>query len=487
MEYQCPRTQKLNTMTSAPTITDQPPLGQPPLGQHWLKTRLKRHVRELVRLAVPAVMMRVGLMAVAMVDTAMVGHYATQHLAWLNLANQSLIMFTLVIGLGLLSGITIYTANAYGQADFRGAGKVWRRSLPFSLLTGGILVAICWPAEFWLIELGQTPENASAGGHLVRILALGLPGHLLFVNCTMFLEGVRRGRIGFYLMVGANIVNLALNYMLIFGHWGAPELGAAGSAWASTGVRWFMAVSALLYVWNARSLHKFRVREPHKQRFSEWRDQRQMGYASGVSLAAEVLAFSALAVFAGWIGTVPLAAFGVVFQVLGMPLMISIGIGVATSVRVGIALSRRDGHDGQLAGYTGLGLTILVVSLLALVIFGFTEFLMNIFTNDVRIIDLLVPLAAIYVVGMVFDAVQMVASMVLRGYKETWWPTYLQGAAFVCVMLPSSYYLGIHIERGFRGLMEGLLVGVIVSFILQFMRFIYLAKREISLQAERAK
>jgi len=464
-------------MTSAPITTDQ----------HWLKARLKRHVRELARLAVPAVMMRVGLMAVAMVDTAMVGHYATQHLAWLNLANQSLIMFTLVIGIGLLSGIVIYTANAYGQADFRGAGKVWRRTLPFSVLTGGMLLAVCWPAEFWLIKLGQTPENAAAGGDLIRILALGLPGHLLFVNCTMFLEGIRRGKIGFYLMVGANLVNLALNYALIFGHWGAPELGAEGSAWASTGVRWFMAISALAYVWNAKSLRKFRVREPHNQRLSEWRDQRQMGYAAGVSLAAEVLAFSALAIFAGWIGIVPLAAFGVVYQVLGLPLMMSIGIGVATSVRVGIALSRRDGRDAQLAGFTGLGMTFLIVSLLAIAIFGFTETLMNIFTNDARIVDLLVPLAAIYIIGMIFDALQMVASMVLRGYKETWWPTYLQGVAFVFVMLPASYYLGIHLERGFTGLMEGLLIGVIVSFILQLLRFLYLAKREIGRSTRRAK
>ncbi len=464
-------------MTSAPIIIDR----------HWLKARLKRHVRELVRLAVPAVMMRIGLMAVAMVDTAMVGHYATQHLAWLNLANQSLIMFTLVIGLGLLSGIVIYTANAYGQADFRGAGKVWRRTLPFSLLIGGILLAVCWPAEFWLVKLGQSPENAAAGGDLVRILALGLPGHLLFVNCTMFLEGIRRGKIGFYLMVGANIVNLVLNYALIFGHWGAPELGAEGSAWASTGVRWFMAASALLYVWNAKSLGKFRVREPHQQDFSQWRDQRQMGYASGVSLAAEVLAFSALAIFAGWIGTVPLAAFGVVYQVLGLPLMMSIGIGVATSVRVGIALSRRDGRDAQLAGFTGLAVSFLIVSLLAIAIFGFTETLMNIFTNDARIIDLLVPIAAIYIIGMIFDAAQMVASMVLRGYKETWWPTYLQGVAFVFVMLPASYYLGIHMERGFRGLMEGMLAGVIVSFILQLLRFLYMAKLEIGRNSGRAK
>jgi len=464
-------------MASAPIITDR----------QWLKSRLKRHVRELVRLAVPAVMMRIGLMALAMVDTAMVGHYATQHLAWLNLANQSIIMTAMVTGLGLLSGIIIYTANAYGAADFRGAGKVWRRSLPFSAGIGLLLVAICWPAETWLLMLDQTPENARIGGDIVRILALGLPAHALFVNCTMFLEGIKRGHIGFYLMIGANLVNVVLNYMFIFGEWGAPELGAAGSAWASTGVRCFMAATAILYVWNAASLRKFRVREPHGQPLSKWSDQRQMGYAAGASLAAEVLAFSALSIFCGWLGTIPLASFGVVYQVLGIPLMISIGIGVATSVRVRIALSRSDGRDAQLAGLTGFAMTFAVVGVLAVGIFIFIKPMIGIFTKDINILILLAPIAGVYVVGMLFDSLQMVASMVLRGYKETWWPTFLQSVAFVFVMLPSSYYLGITIERGFRGLMEGMLAGVIVSFILQLLRFLYMANREIGHGAERAK
>lgn len=451
--------------------------------RQWLKARLSRHVRELARLAAPAVMMRVGLMSLAMVDTAMVGHYATQHLAWLNLANQSIIMFALVIGLGLLSGIIVYAANAYGGADFKGAGKVWRRNIPFSLLIGALIVIVCWPAEFWLTQLGQSSEDALESGGLIRILALGLPGHLLFVNCIMFLEGVKRPHIGFYLTIGANIVNVILNYILIFGHFGAPELGAEGSAWASTGVRWFMAGAALLYVWNATSLKKFGLREAHGQQLLAWRDQRHMGYASGVSLAAEVIAFSALAVFAGWLGTIPLAAFGVVFQVLGIPLMIAIGIGVATTVRVGIALSRGDGPDAALAAITGIIMTFAIAGTLAIFIFFFTKPLMQVFTNDVRIIDLLIPFALIYIAGMVFDSAQMVTSMVLRGYKETWWPTYLQSAAFVFVMLPTSYYLAFPMGHGFKGLMEGLLIGVIVSFSLQLARFIHLARLSIKTTA----
>lgn len=441
----------------------------------WLRERLARHLHELTRLAVPAVLMRIGVFGLAMVDTAMVGHYATEHLAWLNLANQSVIMFALVVGLGLLGGVTVYTANAIGNDNNREAGRVWRRNVPFAFMMGVALLVAVWPAEFWLTLLGQPTDKAFEGGKLIRILALGIPGHMLFVCCTSFLEGIKRAEVGFYLMIGANIVNLLLNYMLIFGHWGAPEMGAAGSAWASTGVRCFMALTAVGYVWFAPSVRGFGLRKSHGQRWDDWKDQRRMGYASAVSMAAEVLAFGALAIFAGWLGTVPLAAHGVVFQVVGIPLMIAIGIGVASSVRVGIAYAREDRADTALAGISGICLNMLIVIAFAVGIYIFITPMLEIFTKDSRIIATLVPPVAIYALAMIGDASQMVVAMILRGYKETWWPTFLQGFSFIFVMLPACYIFAFPVGHGWTGLMEGMLLGVIVSFFLQLARFRYLA------------
>ncbi|WP_417462271.1 MATE family efflux transporter [Kordiimonas sp.] len=443
----------------------------------WLRERLKRHFSELARLAAPAVAMRIGIMGLGMVDTAMVGHYATEHLAWLNLANQSVIMFALVVGLGLLGGITVYVANAVGEGNNREAGRVWRRNLPFTAAIGALILMVIWPAEYWLTLLGQTSEKAHESGQLIRILALGVPAHLLFVCSTMFLEGVKRADVGFYLMVGANVLNVIFNYFLIFGHGGMPEMGAAGSAWSSTIIRWCLAIAAFLYVWYSPSVRGYGTRKPHGQKWGEWSAQRQMGYASAVSLAAEVLAFSALAVFAGWLGTVPLAAHGVVYQVLGVPLMISIGIGVASSVRVGIAFSRRDQADTALAGLAGVLLNFLIVGVLAAGIYMFTAYLLAIFTKDERIIILLLPFALTYTLGMVFDASQMVMTMVLRGFKETWWPTVLQGFSFAFVMLPACYILAFPVGHGLQGLMEGMLIGVVVSWVLQMGRFYQLARR----------
>lgn len=444
----------------------------------WLKERLQRHLSELGRLALPVVLTRVGVLGLGIVDTAMVGHYATDHLAWLNLANQSVVMFVLVVGIGLMMGILIMTASAFGEENYEECGQVWRRTIPFTLLIGAGVVIISWPAEFWLSLLGQSEERAREAGKLIQILAIGLPANLLFVNCSMFLEGVKRAEIGFYLMFAANIVNVGLNYALIYGHIGLPELGATGSAWASTGVRIFLALSAVAFVWFAPSIQKFGVRNPVKSKWRQWKDQRHIGYASAVSLAAEVMAFSAIAVFAGWLGTIPLAAHGVLYQVLGLPIMIAVGIGIATSVRVGIAFARKDRADTILAGLSGFILNAIVCISLAVIIALYPQALTQIFTSDSQIVDLLIPATLVFTIGMVFDGSQMISAGMLRGLKETWWPTSIQTFSFIGVMLPASYVLTFTFERGFLGLMEGTLVGVFVSWVLLTIRFIWLMRAD---------
>jgi MATE family multidrug resistance protein len=450
----------------------------PSFTNSWLKERLKRHLSELGRLALPVILTRVGVLGLGVVDTAMVGHYATDHLAWLNLANQSVVMFALVVGIGLMMGILIMTASAFGEGKLEECGQVWRRTLPFTLLVGLGVVIVSWPAEFWLNAFGQNEAQAREAGKLIQILAIGLPANLLFVNCSMFLEGIKRAEIGFYLMFAANIVNIGLNYILIYGYADLPELGATGSAWASTGVRLFLAITAIAFIWFAPSIQKFGVRKPVQSRWRDWKDQRHIGYASAVSLAAEVIAFSAIAVFAGWLGTVPLAAHGVMYQALGLPIMIAVGIGVATSVRVGIAFSREDRIDTILAGLSGFILTMIVCIGLAVIILISPQTLIQIFTTDLNIIELLIPVTLVFTIGMVFDGAQMVSAGMLRGLKETWWPTSLQTISFVGVMLPASYVLTFYFDRGFLGLMEGTLIGVFVSWILLSIRFIWLVRAE---------
>ncbi len=442
----------------------------------WKQERIHRHVSEIGRVAVPAVMMRLGIMMLGIVDTAMVGHYATEHLAWLNLANQSLIMFTLVVALGLVSGVLIMAASAYGADDFEECGRVWRRSLPFAIVAGILMTAVCYPSEYWLTLLGLSAEKAQQSGYLIRILSFGLIPHLLFACCIMFMEGIKRPGVGFKVMIGANIVNLIINYALIFGNWGMPEMGAEGSAWASTAVRWVMAASVVAYVWFAPSLEKYKVRKPVTDSWQSWSEQREIGYASAVSLAAEVSAFSALAIFAGWISTVALAAHGIIHQLLSLPFMVAIGVGVASSVRVGIAFSRRDRLDVRIGGWTGVAIGAVMLTFFAAAIYIWGDQGIFIFTADMAIFDILIPLLFIIVITMVFDGMQMVLSFTIRGMREKWWPTSIQAFSYIGVMIPLCYYLAIEKDLGLWGLVMGTLVASIVSTSLQAWFFHHLTK-----------
>jgi len=443
----------------------------------WRVGRLAAHLRELAHLSWPAMFSRLGMLAMNVVDTIMVGRYATAELAWLSLANRAVVFFLLVVAIGLLMGVIVTTATAYGRGDSAECGRIWRRSLPYALIIGLIMAAITAAAPLYTPLIARDPEIARQSAGLILILGLGLPAHVLFYCSTAFLEGIRRPHVPMLILLAANLVNLALNYMLIYGHWGAPEMGAAGSAWASTAVRFALIAAVAAYIWYMPSMRPFGVRRPPRQRWADWAHQRAIGYAAAISIAAEVGAFAGLAVIAEKLGQLELAGQEIVFNVLTVPFMIAVGIGSATAVRVGISYGRGDPADTALAGWTGLGAATILLCLLAIGIYGAPEALFALHSQDARLALITVPAIAFVAYVTVFDGGQAVISMGLRGLGETWWPTAIQAMAYLAIMLPASYYLALVAGRGLIGLLEATLIASIFSVTAQSVRFWWLTGR----------
>lgn len=445
--------------------------GQEEREERWAAKRLRRHASELAKLAAPAMASRLGLLAMGFVDTVLVGRYATHELAALSLANRSIILLLLVIAIGLLMGVIVTTAAAFGRDDYAECGRVWRRSMPYAALIGVALFAATLPAHLWMRLLAHDPAIGERSATLVLILGLGLPAHVLFYCSTAFLEGIRRPHVPMLLLVVANAINLALDYGLIYGHFGLPERGAAGSAWATTAVRWAMLAMIVGYIWVMPSMQRFAVRIPHRQSWSAWRHQRAIGYASAVSIAAEVSAFAGLAVIAEKLGARPLAGQEIVMNVLTVPFMFAVGIGSATAVRVGIGHGRGDRADSALAGWTGLVATLLLLGTLALLIHSFPGRLFALHSDDPALAAITIPAIAFIAYVTVFDGGQAVISMGLRGLGETWWPTAIQAIAYLGLMLPLSWFLAMVLGRGLIGLLEATLVASIFSVVAQSLRF----------------
>src|SRR3546814_378896 len=196
------------------------------------------------------------------------------------------------------------TANAAGRGAPSESGAVWRRGAVYSGLVGLLGFAICLGGEHILLLLGQDPQVAAGAGRSMVILGLGLPAGMIYTATAFFLEGLKRPVPGMIAMVAANLLNAFINWLLVFGTWGFPELGAAGAAWASTLVRVFLAAAMILYVWRMPGHELYAVRYWPGWRWREWAKQRRIGYGGGASIFIESGAFTALSIFAGWLGSV---------------------------------------------------------------------------------------------------------------------------------------------------------------------------------------
>lgn len=442
-----------------------------------VKGRISRHTSELVRLAGPIVISRSGFLFLALADTVMTGRYNTSELAYLSIG-MGVVMPLLITAIGMIMGTLVLTANAFGGERYHECGAVWRRSLIYAIMLGGGCVAVGFFGEPLMLLMGQTPEVSKDGGEIFLILSLGLPGHLLFLSSAYFLEGIGRPKMGMFVMIWANILNVLLNWVMIDGTTWFGPMGSEGAAWATTASRWFMAISAAGIVWWMADHARFNIRGKLTGGFASWQELRRMGYAIGLSMGVESTAFAGLNIIAGWLGKLPLAAYGLTINLMALAFMIAIGVGSATAVRVGIAFGRGDHKDAALAGWTGLGVSSVGMLMAAIVTYFFAGPLVRIYTDDPALIREAIVAVAFIAWVYVPDGGQALMANALRGRKDVWAPSIIQTVSFIGVMVPVGYGSAVILETGVVGLFHGILTGCIVSLIWLSIRFHRLSKRD---------
>lgn len=438
--------------------------------------RLRFHVGELLRLAAPVIVSRAGLMVMMAVDTAIVGRYAAQELAYYGLAHlpANIMVGT---GVGLLMGTVMITAHALGAGSEAECGRSWRRSVPYALLLG-VLFALVSLAGAPLFRLGgQTEDLAQGGGAVLAVLGLGSPGMMLYITTGFFLEGIKRPMPGMIAMVLGNLVNGLLAWALVWGHFGFPAMGAVGSAWATTAVRWAMGLGLVAYVWWMHDHARWQARVPVRDWWSGAAKQRHLGYAAGLSIGVESGAFAALGLFAGMISPLALAAYTVGLNLIALPFMAAVGLASATAVRVGVAFGQGDRRDMAMAGWTGLAVTSAILAVVGVLYHALPEAIGAIYTTDDALLASVAPLIAFGAWILIADGGQTVMANALRGRHDAWIPTALHFISYAVVMIPVSAWLVFGLDRGPRGLFEGILIASVVSVTILSLRFAHLSRR----------
>ncbi len=412
----------------------------------------------MLRLAVPVVTIQVGMMAMGVVDTIMVGHVSAQALAAVALGN--LYFFTLaVFAMGTLMVLDPVVAQAVGAGDLPAVARAVQRGIVIAALLALPAITLLIAAEPAFRLLGQPAEVVPlAAAYAVRT-APGTFPFLLFVVFRQSLQAMGRTRPIVGAIIGANLVNGALNWVLIFGHFGVPPMGVVGSAWATTVSR----ILLVLWLWVAARAQLRPLLLPVRREI--WRlppllRMLRLGVPIGAQHVLEFGAFALVALMMGWLGTREMAGHQVAINLAALTFMVPLGVGDAASVLVGHAVGRRDPEGARGAARAAFACGIGFMAVTGAIFLTLPEQLARLYSQDMAVISVAATLIPIAGVFQIFDGTQVVAGGILRGLGDTRAPMIANLLGYWVVGIPVSSYLGFHTGLGPAGLWWGLVLGL---------------------------
>lgn len=448
------------------------------LAETYTHRGMRWHIRRTLALAIPVMGARLGLMLMVTVDSIMAGHYGGAALAHYGIALAPHI-FLLVVGIGLLVGTVVLVGQADGAGEPEKCGAIWHSSLILAAVAGVMAGGVMLFGETVLDLMGQTADMARGGGAALHGFALGMPAILLYLATSFLLEGVGRPRAGMLIALSANLPNLALNWVLIGGHLGLPEMAAAGAALATTVTRWLMLAALLTYALTLHDRARYRLTTGALATRATIGRLIHIGTPLAIATGLESGSFTMLATFAGWLGEVEMAAYQTCINVVSFAFMMAIGLSTATSVRAANAVGRGDRRGLALAGWLGTALATVLMLAIGIVVLWQREALAMLYSDVEAVRDLARTGLLLVAAVLVFDGIQATLMGAHRGAADVVIPTTCQGVAFWIIGVPAAYLLGVHMGYGVPGLLFGLLMALIAASLFLTSRFAWLSRQAV--------
>ena len=438
-----------------------------------LPTPLRREVSATVRLAVPIVGAQLAQMSMSFVDVVMVGRLGTSALAAAVLGSTTFFTLALVC-IGVILAVNPTVAQAIGAGDEDEASVATRQGLWLALILGAPLtLALGWSEEA-LLALGQEPETAALAGDYLRAIRWGMVPNLAFAALRGFYEGTGRARpVLLATLIGVG-VNVVANDLLMYGRWGLPALGLEGTGWSSSIVMLTLAASLMLGV-RYTSLRRFRVlaglRRPDPAML---RTLVALGLPIGATLGLEAGLFTVGTLLVGLFGETALAAHQIALNAASFTFMVPLGIGMASTVRVGQLVGAGDVDGARRAGFVAVALGAAFMAFAALFLWLRPEWIISVYAGadpDPAMASLATTLLGIAAVFQLVDGVQATAGGALRGLKDTRVPMLIGAVAYWGVGMGTGAALAFGAGWGSRGLWWGLTAGLATAAVLLVARF----------------
>ena len=445
-----------------------------------------------LKVAFPVMLTQLGAVMVAFADSIMVGHYGTADLAAVSFSN-ALFFTVMVFSMGAIMGVTPLVGHVHGRlerllqqgtSDEEIAHKHEQitaylgNGLVFTALMALISLAILAPCILFLDSFGQEPEVVACARPYYILIVLSIIPFLLFSFFKQYLEGLGNTFVAMMITVGCNLLNIFLNWIFIFGHWGFSPMGAEGAGWATLIARLLMPICFFIAMLCKADWRRY-ITSLRAWLFS----RREVGHLMtigtpiGLQSFAEAFIFTASFVIIGWISKEALAAHHIANQMADLTFMLALGIGSATTIRVSHQLGKGDLQAVRMAGRASVHLCLLMNTIgAAIMIFG-RNVIPYLFTNDPEVIPIASTLLVIAGTLQYVDGLQCIGAAMLRGIQDVRVPMRIALIAYLAVGLPLGLYLTFPAGLGAKGMWIAFVVALAIPAVLFHIRFAKQLKR----------
>ena len=427
----------------------------------------RQETRALAAIAWPLVIAQLAQMGTGVVDTIMAGHYSAVDLAAIAIGyNIWLPLYLLTLGIMLATSVIV--AQDFGAGNVQRIRDTLPQALWLSLLLGALVGPLCYNTDAVLSLLDLEPGTGTKALDYLRAVAWGLPATVIFQALRCHTQGLGIMRPFAVASVIGFIANIPLNYMLIYGKWGAPELGAAGCGLATAISMWLAPGLIGIYMLMNKAVRHYlppaKLVAPQMLLILEIV---RLGLPIGLTFFLEIGVFTVVALMIATLSSDAIAAHQIAWNVWDVIYMPLISMGSAMATRVGHAIGSGELQRIAVSVKTGMAITILIGLVSTIVILAIPGPLISVYTSDteIRMIALrLVQLAALFIV---IDSVQVAGSFVLRAFKDTRFPFLVMCLSYWCLALPLSWWLGLKVATtpadGTAAIWQALIAGICVS------------------------
>jgi len=428
-----------------------------------------RELRPTLRLAAPITAGQVGQMLLGVADTVMVGHVGTVSLAACSFANNILMVFA-IAGFGVLTAVSVRVSHAHGAGATDAMARAFHAGISLSII-GGVVCAAAMHLLYPLFQhLGQAPGVVDEARAYTLIVVWSLIPAWLTAAARNYLESQSRPWPAFWIIIGGVVLNVILNWILIYGNLGAPALGLEGAGWATLISRVVGIIGLIWFVLAGRSAPSVRWKADREWWGEQWALLR-LGVPTGLQLLSEVGAFSAAALLIGRLGAVPLAAHQIAITCAATTFMFPLGISMAATVRIGQAMGSGRKELLRPIGAGAWLIGSIVMAAFTVVLFTSGHLIARAFVSDPPVIAIAAQLLIIAGIFQLVDGVQVVGSGLLRGLRDTKVPMWINVVAYWVIALPLGGWLTFTRGVGAAGMWYGLAWGIAFASVFLVLRF----------------